>query len=220
MSLQGLKRMASAALLIGGLLWIIVFTIFVSIGAATGKFPDPPGPHSSPGVFIGSAIFLLSILILDLGQIGMVARMQGQGRARALRIISLVFTLLSAVLIIINVVLFIFGSITGSAGYSGTLTGLGAMTLSISAAFLGWAGLRTKVLARGAAWTLIGIGITTIPILFSTPLPIGPDWATDMLAFLTSGIAYAVVGAITLKMRQKQGEMVDMTTNQPFVEVK
>jgi hypothetical protein len=218
MSLQGLKRTASAALLTGGLLWIVVFTIFVSIGATTGKFPDPPGPHSSPSVFIGSGIFLLSILILDLGQIGMFARMQG--RARALRITSLVFTLLSAVLVIINVILFIFGSITGSAAYSGTLTGFGAMTLSIGAAFLGWAGLRTKVIARGAAWTLIGIGITTIPILFSTPLPIGPAWASDMLAFLTSGIAYAVVGAIMLKMRQKQGEMVDRTTNQPFVEVK
>ncbi len=30
---------------------------------------------------------------------------------------------------------------------------------------------------------------------FSTPLPLGPEWATDYLAFLTSGAAYAVVGA-------------------------
>jgi hypothetical protein len=218
MSLQGLKRMASAVLLTGGLLWIVLFTIFVSIGATTGKFPDSPGPHSSPAVFIGGWIFLLSILILDLGQIGMLARMQGP--ARALRIISLVFTLLSVALIIVNVVLFIFGSITGSTDYSGTLAGLGAMTLSIGAAFLGWAGLRTKVIPRGAAWTLIGIGITTIPILFSTPLPIGPDWASDMLAFLTSGIAYVVVGAIMLKMRQKQGEMLDTSNSQTVVEVK
>ena len=210
--------MSSAVLLTGGSLWIVVFALFVSIGAATVKFPDPPGPHSSPAVFIGGWIFLLSILVLDLGQIGMLARMQG--RARALRIISLVFTLLSVTLIIINVVLFIFGSITGRATYSGALTGFGAMTLSIGAAFLGWAGLRTKVITRGAAWTLIGIGITTIPILFSTPLPIGPAWASDMLAFLTSGIAYAVVGAIMLKMRQKQGEMVDTSNSQPVVEVK
>jgi hypothetical protein len=210
--------MASAALLTGGLLWIAVFTLFVTIGATTGKFPDPPGPHSSPPVLIGSWIFLLSILILDLGQIGVFARMQGG--ARALRMTSLVFTLLSAALIIVNVVLYSFSSMTGSIAYSGTFTGFGAMTLSIGAAFLGWAGLRTKVMARGAAWTLIGIGITTIPLLFSTPLPIGPSWASDMLAFLTSGIAYAVVGALMLTGPQKREERVDTSTSQPLVDVK
>jgi hypothetical protein len=37
--------------------------------------------------------------------------------------------------------------------------------------------------SQAIAWTLIAIGIVTGPILFATPLPIGPDWATDTIAF-------------------------------------
>jgi hypothetical protein len=36
--------------------------------------------------------------------------------------------------------------------------------------------------------------VSGVPQL-GTPLPIGPDWATDHLAFLTSGIAYTIAGA-------------------------
>jgi hypothetical protein len=34
-----------------------------------------------------------------------------------------------------------------------------------------------------------------MPLLLVTPLPVGPAWATDTLAFLLGGIVYVAVGA-------------------------
>ncbi len=55
--------------------------------------------------------------------------------------------------------------------------------------------LRTGVLPRWVALTLLFAGVTTILVLFGTPLPVGRDWATDHLAFLLSGLAYMIAGA-------------------------
>jgi hypothetical protein len=201
-------RLGGPALTSGGLLWITVFVIFVAVGATTGKFPQNPGPHAPVLVFISNWLFALSILILDLGQVGVFARLEG--RARGLGITGVVFTLVSMIMLIINMIL--FSGITGSITYSGNLTGFGAMATTIGAAFLGWAALRAQVLPRWVAWSLIAIGLTTIPILFATPLPIGPDWATDMLAFLTSGIMYAVVGT-KLLAAHKHADVTIMDTS-------
>lgn len=57
--------------------------------------------------------------------------------------------------------------------------------------------------SQAIAWTLIAIGIVTGPILFATPLPIGPDWATDTIAFFFSGIGYTMVGVKMLAMDRK-----------------
>ena len=40
------------------------------------------------------------------------------------------------------------------------------------------------------------------PILLVTPLPVGPIWATDTIAFFLGGIGYTVVG-VTLIVTRK-----------------
>ncbi len=97
----------------------------------------------------------------------------------------------------------IFGS---SASLNSTFGGFAAFAASIGTGFLGWAALRAHALSRPLGWALILIGLTTIPILFATPLPIGPDWATDFLAFLLSGIAYSFVGMRMPPARQPASE--------------
>ncbi len=62
------------------------------------------------------------------------------------------------------------------------------MVTAFGTAFLRGAVVRTHVLPRWMAWTLVMIGLVTIPILFATPLPIGPDWASDFLAFLVNAL--------------------------------
>jgi hypothetical protein len=62
------------------------------------------------------------------------------------------------------------------------------------------------MLPRPFAWTLIVIGIMTLPILLTTPLPIGPGWATDTVAFFLSGIGYTVVGLRMLVERKRMDE--------------
>jgi len=94
----------------------------------------------------------------------------------------------------------IFGS---SSSLNSLFGGYSAFATSIGTGFLGWAALRAHALSRPLAWTLIIIGLVTIPILFATPLPIGPDWATDFLAFLLSGIGYTLVGLRMLSARQQ-----------------
>jgi hypothetical protein len=49
--------------------------------------------------------------------------------------------------------------------------------------------------ARSAALILLCTTILFIPLLFGTPLPFGPEWASDFLAFFVSGIGYTVMGA-------------------------
>ena len=70
------------------------------------------------------------------------------------------------------------------------------------------------MLPRSYAWILIVIGIVTLPILLLTPLPIGPAWATDTVAFFLSGIGYTVVGLRMLVERKRMDEhMKDVSFN-------
>jgi hypothetical protein len=70
------------------------------------------------------------------------------------------------------------------------------MIASLATLLLGIAAARTPGLPRATAMAMLFIGLTTIPTLILTPLPVGPDWATDFLAFLTSGAAYGALGAL------------------------
>jgi hypothetical protein len=89
--------------------------------------------------------------------------------------------------------------------YSNGLNGLSTLAGTL---FLGWAALRAHMLPRPIAWILIVISIVTLPILLLTPLPVGPAWATDTLAFLLSGIGFAMVG-VTLIVTWKQADSAD-----------
>jgi hypothetical protein len=126
-------------------------------------------------------------------------------RGRGFGITGVVFATLGIVLGAIDLVVLsgIFGS---SQSLNANIGGIGAFSIILGTGFLGFAALRARSLPRWMAWTLLIIGIVTIPILFATPLPIGPDWATDFVAFLLSGIAYVVVGMSLIAARKHTGE--------------
>ena len=44
----------------------------------------------------------------------------------------------------------------------------------IGSGFMGWAALRARAMRRWAAVILLIMGFVTVPIIFVTPLPIGP----------------------------------------------
>jgi hypothetical protein len=120
-----------------------------------------------------------------------------RARSPKLTIAAALFMSIAGVLSTLNVV-----TISGLAGapyFNDTFLGLSVFATSIATGLLGAAALRTGALRRSEALALVGIGVTTIPILFGTPLPFGPDWATDFLAFLTSGVTFAIVGARSLR---------------------
>lgn len=188
---QYLRRLAGPALTAGGMLWIILYVNIVIIGVMTGKLAPTPDAHSPLLVRVSIWFLPISSLILGVGLLGLFARLEG--RARGLGITGVVFASLALVLALGDLV-----NLSGIFGFSDGLNslfgGFAAFAASIGTGFLGWAALRAHALSRPLAWTLIVIGLTTIPVLFATPLPIGPDWATDFLAFLLSGIAYTFVG--------------------------
>jgi hypothetical protein len=101
-------------------------------------------------------------------------------------------------------VLALSGIVGTNAALDGVLGGLGAVAMLIATTFLGVAALRTRTLPRALAWTLIVVALVTIPILVATPLPFGPAWATDTIAFLLSGLAFDAVGATLLQLRTAQ----------------
>jgi hypothetical protein len=202
---QQLKRLAGPALTVGGLFWIATYIVIVLIGLQTGKLAPPLDAHSPLLQRIGIYILPLSLFPLYVGLLGVFTGLEKRGRVFG--IIGVVFATLGIVLGAIDLVVLsgIFGSVQS---LNANIGGTGAFSIVIGTGFIGFAALRARSLPRWMAWTLFIIGIITIPILFATPLPIGPNWATDFVAFLISGIGYTVVG-VTLIVTRKQ--MVEST---------
>jgi len=212
MSSQRFSRLAGPALTIGGLLWIVIYFATVIIGVSTGQFePKSPDAHwpliVNLLIALGGNWFLpLSTLILGLGLMGVFARLGSRGKV--LGITAVVFTSIALILSIGNLI--VLSSIFGNTGRSlifpnNSLGGPAAFAVSIATGFIGGALLRAYMIHRWMALVLIAIGIVTIPILLATPLPssIAPDWATDTIAFLVSGICYTAVGVKMMASNQK-----------------
>jgi hypothetical protein len=205
---QLLKRLAGPALTLGGLLWITIHVIVVIGGLMTGKLvPAIPATHQPLLTHIYYFLLPLSYLILCVGLLGAFAWLDG--RARKLGITCFVLASIATVTSII-LLIFLAMSATSLNGSLGVLVPLvnalnGLSTLSASLV-LGCALLRVHMLPRPYAWILIVIGIVTLPILLLTPLPIGPTWATDTVAFFLSGIGYTMVGLRILVERKRMDE--------------
>ena len=205
---QRLSRLAGPALTLGGLLWITIHVIIVIGGLMTGKLVQAiPATHQLLLAHIYYLLLPLSYLILCVGLLGGFAWLDG--RARRLGTTGFVLASIATVTSIINLI-FLAMSATSLNGPLGVLAplvnalnGLSALSGTL---LLGCAALRAHMLPRPFAWTLIVIGIVTLPILLTTPLPIGPDWATDTVAFFLSGIGYTVVGLRMLVERKRMDE--------------
>ncbi|GEM_PF-2415181 len=205
---QRLSRLAGPALALGGLIWITIHVIVVIGGLMTGKLvPALPTTQQPLLAHIYYFLLPLSYLVISVGLLGGFAWLDG--RARRLGIIGFVLAS-SATVTSIILLIFLALSATSLNGSPGVLVPLvnalnGLSTLSASVV-LGCALLRVHMLPRPYAWILIVIGIVTLPILLLTPLPIGPTWATDTIAFFLSGIGYTVVGLRILVERKRMDE--------------
>jgi hypothetical protein len=182
-------RLIGPALTLGGLLWITDFVLILVNGLLTGMLP---GADAQTPLYlrIGLRLFVLSIIVLNLGLSGLFGRLRR--RSSKLSLAGAVFMTIGVALASVNTVM--LSGLAGPATFNDIFMGFSIFATAIATGLLSVAALRTRGLPRGLALTLLFVGITTIPILFGTPLPFGPDWATDHLAFLTSGIAYVIVG--------------------------
>jgi len=183
-------RLVGPAFTIGGLVWVADFVQIVINGAVIDSLPTAPDPLLPLVWRIGLRLFVVSIVVLGVGLVSLL--MQVQGRSKKLAISGLVFTAIALVLTTVN--LTTLSGLAGTPMFNDTFMGLSIFATAIATAFMSVAALRTHTLPRWAAITLLIVGISTIPVLFGTPLPIGPDWATDHLAFVASGTAYTIVG--------------------------
>jgi hypothetical protein len=199
---QRQQALTGLAILVGGLLWIAIDVLVVTFGFQTGKLAT--NLASDAGVLAASGIWLLplSLFPLGLGLLGIFVRLHGH--SRALGVTGAACATLGMLLGAVDL-LDLAGVFGPSAPQSSFLGGFGAFAVIIGTAFLGVAALRTRTLPRRLAWTLIVIGLVTIPILFATPLPLGPAWATATVAFLLSGLAFDAVGVTLLEMRSGNG---------------
>jgi hypothetical protein len=205
---QFLKRLAGPALITGGLLWITIHMMMIIIILMTGKLAgEVPASQQS---FITPIYFLLlplSSLFIGVGLLGVFALLEG--RSRKLGTAGVVLASIGMVMGIVDLLFLIFSSptVNGILGvFASVANGLNGLMILGSTVLLGWAALRTHILPRWAAWVLIIIGVITAPILLVTPLPIGPVWATDTIAFFIGGIGYTVVGVVLIVTRKRTVE--------------
>jgi hypothetical protein len=202
MSLQQFKRLAGPALIAGGLLWMAASVASIVLGMLTGQVDPTPGARSPALAYVGIWFLPFGTLFLGLGLLGMFARLGDH--ARVLGIISVVFASIGMALSIVALI----GIIASSSSLNSLGGGFGSFAVIIGSGFMGCAALRARALPRSKAVILLITGFVTVPIIFVTPLPIGPGWATDMLGFLLSAIVYGVMGATLAAKREHAQENV------------
>lgn len=185
------SRLIGLALALGGALWVTNFMQIIINGTLTGSLPSSSDDQLPFYLRIGLRLFIMSILILNVGLVGLLRRTLN--RSKKLSVAASLFMVIAIVLASINTAT--MSGLLGAPTFNDTLMGLSIFATSIATGLLSVAALRAALLPRSIALPLLFVGITTIPVLFNTPLPIGPDWATDYLAFLTSGAAYTIAGA-------------------------
>jgi hypothetical protein len=201
-----LKSVAAAALVGGGIFWMLTYVVFILVGVTTGEVAPDLDASSPLVVRVGIWFLPLSTLPLAVGLLGLFVG--ADGRSRALARIGAIFASVALVLALSDLVNLseIFGF---SDSLNGALGGFSAFAVSIGAGFMGWSMLRASTPSRQIAWPLVVIGISTIPVLFATPLPVGPDWASDALAFLLSGMLFTFVGLrLTAASQAREARML------------
>lgn len=196
-------RPIGPALVLGGLFWVANFALILVNGALTGSLPSDNDPRLPLYLRIGLRLFVLAIPILNIGLTALAARLWT--RSRTLTIAAGLFMTIAIALSSINLVT--LSGLVGTPSFNDTFMGLSIFATSIATGLVAAAALRTGSVSRPVAFLLLFIGLTTIPILFGTPLPFGPDWASDYLAFLTSGMAYVIAGnRVRATERRQQSE--------------
>jgi len=158
-------------------------------GMLTGSMPGPAPEHP---LLVAATLrsFILGVVVLGGGLWALAPALRG----RWLKGIALCFITIAMGLAAANLV--ILGSFAGLTSTSGALGGLGTFITSIATLLLSIAAARTPGFSRIGAALMLWVGLTTIPLLVGTPLPVGPGWATDFLAFFTSGAAFVGLGAL------------------------
>lgn len=188
-------RPLGPTLILGGLFWASDFALVIVNGALTGSLPSSDDAALPLHMRVGLRLFILSIPLLLVGLAALAAQMRA--RSPKLTIAAALFMAIAAGLSASNVVT--MSGLAGAPAFNDTFMGLSIFATSIATGLLSAAALRTGSLRRADALLLLAVGVSTIPLLVGTPLPFGPDWATDHLAFLTSGLAYVIVGARALR---------------------
>jgi hypothetical protein len=207
---QRFSRLAGPALTLGGLLWVAIHVMIVIAGMMTGKLVIALPTVQQPLLaHIYYLVLPVSYLILCVGLLS--ACVQLEGRARKLGTAGMTLALIATLASTINL-LFLPISSTSQSGTFGVVVpvvnGLSGLFALAATLLLGCSALRVHMLPASFAWTLIVIGIVTLPILLLTPLPIGPAWATDTISFFLSGIGFTVVGLKMLAQRENVHERV------------
>ena len=188
---------AAPGLIAAGSLWVMIFVVMIGVGLATGQTLSADSMSNLPlATQTYFALQHVSTVILDLGLLGLCARLHG--RARRLGLSAATLAVMGVALGLTVLLLAPIDDPTRIDSPSGVVAAvanpLGAVATLLATSLLGLASVRTHCLHLAAGLTLVVVGIATMPILFATPLPIGPAWLTDTLAFVLSGFGYIAVG--------------------------
>lgn len=190
--MTNLTKNSGPILTLGGMLWIVHYCLQIVSGMTLGRVPDVEDLGHSMFASFDATAFLVAIVLLGLGLLGVRGRLRG--RSRKLGIAASVFAGLAILGPSVNLVLIsgVFGELT----VVGILAALGVVSSLIGATLLAIAALKTKGLPKGVGTALLINGLLTFPFIvgITSIFPSAPAWAIDELPFAVSGVAWMAVG--------------------------
>jgi hypothetical protein len=190
-------RWDGPATLLGGLLWLVSYSMDVVVGMRTGQAPTDPA--ASPLAWLGATSFVGATLGIGVGLVGLRSRLQG--RAPRMGLAGLVFASLTIAAATVNLVL-----LTGLFGCVRIIPPFGAIGVlgsCIGVTLLGIATLRARSLPRPGSLLLPWLGLLHIALLFASTVSIGdvPRYVLDNLPFALMGALWCALGIDRMRTR-------------------
>jgi len=182
------------ALIVGGSLLVVMYTLEIIFGLQTGRMPDKPDIFTSTltALSLLSAAFGLAFLAIGLIGIGMVLH----ARAPKLATAGIAVAVIPLLATIINL-----GLIAGGRESNGLVGGLSVLANLASATLLGIAVFRSRALPRRIGLTLLVVGLITFPCILAT-IPLEamlPEYVIADLPFPTWGAIFVGLGVALLR---------------------
>lgn len=198
-----LMRLGGPAMMLGGLLWVLMYGAEILLGVWTG---EPYGdPSASALAWLGSALSSGAIFFLGIGFVGLYARLRGRSRTTGIAGMLLESVALLAAAVNLWLLTGISGEVReiellGLLGVIGTFVG-GCLLLGVAA-------LRAEALPRWAGVLLPTVGILFWPLIFATiPLEsVLPAYVIMDLPFPVAGAALFFVGHVLSSGRESSVE--------------
>lgn len=189
---HGPARWSASALVTGGALMIIMYTLQIVHGLRTGEVMTPENSKVEPLLWLSGFTFCAALVIIALGLVGLGMWL----RQRSPRLGWVAIVLPAAAALAPALCMVTAFTVDGVPRVIQMFNGLSVICNLASATILGIAVLRTRALSTTTGWTLVAVGLATFPLILLT-IPaeqIMPAYVAMDMPFPGWGMIFAILG--------------------------